>query len=178
MQHWLDYKRENSRTYSRAFISNMYKKNGPSTCQATVVRESCFYCFKCVQCSGGNVFFFTCIDKYFPAALPVNEWKGLFLAAGERCGYFYSFANLPLLLPPASRFYMQHNHELKKKKQDRKVVNLAGWFSNHWHMCTFEKGLRGGGGGGGEGGGRRQETEKRLRGWTEMADDPALFNLH
>lgn len=26
MQHWLDYKRENSRTYSRAFISNMYKK--------------------------------------------------------------------------------------------------------------------------------------------------------
>lgn len=46
MQHWLDYKRENSRTYSQAFISNMYKKNGPSTCQATVVRESCFLLFK------------------------------------------------------------------------------------------------------------------------------------
>lgn len=26
MQHWLDYKRENSRTNSQAFISNMYKK--------------------------------------------------------------------------------------------------------------------------------------------------------
>lgn len=26
MQHWLDYKRENGRTHSRAFISNMYKK--------------------------------------------------------------------------------------------------------------------------------------------------------
>ncbi len=69
-----------SRTHRSVFILNIHRKQSTvrrSIRRATAVTESSFYCFKCVRAVVGT-HFFTCIDKYFPPALSVNEWKGLF----------------------------------------------------------------------------------------------------